>query len=149
MEGFPISESARNARHRANSLLNHHHPSGQAMRHRSPSANPQGREHRRTDGDGSLGPSAYAPYGSSPSGEALEDARRQRDYERHYPSDRHDPMRSSMYELPTREREARPRYQSNAGYVDASRGHHSSDEDYYRSAGGRPRNGYDGQKYYR
>ena len=149
MEGLSVPESAQSARHRANSLLSHHHPSGRAMRHRSPSANTKGVEHRRTDGDGSYGPSAYAPYSSSPSGDATEDARRQRDYERHYPPDRHDPMRSSMYELPAREREPRPRYQSNAGYGDSSRGHYSSDEDFYRSTGGRSHNGYDGQKYYR
>lgn len=144
MEGFSTPESAHSARHRASSLLSHPPPSGRAMRHRSPSANTKGVEHRRTDGDGPFGPSAYAP-----SGDATEEARRQRDYERHYPPDRHDGTRPSMYELPAREREPRQRYQSNAGYGDSSRGQHSGDEDYYRSTGGRSHNSYDGQHYYR
>ncbi|ERF75799.1 hypothetical protein EPUS_01629 [Endocarpon pusillum Z07020] len=144
IEGFSTPESAHNTRHRASSLLSHPHPSGRAMRHRSPSANTKGVEHWRTDGDGAFSPSAYAP-----SGDATEDARRQRDYERHYPPDRHDPMRSSIYELPAREREPRQRYQFNAGYGDSSRGHYNSDEDYYRATGGRSHNSYDGQQYYR
>ncbi|KAF7512076.1 hypothetical protein GJ744_002789 [Endocarpon pusillum] len=144
MEGFSAPESAHSARHRANSLLSHPHPSGRAMRHRSPSANTQGVEHWRTDGDGSFGASAYAP-----SGDATEDARRQRDYERNYPADRHDPMRPSMYESPAREREPRQRYQFHAGYGDSSRAHYNSDEDYYRSTGGRSHNNYEGQQYHR
>jgi hypothetical protein len=54
-----------------------------------------------------------------------------------------------MYEIPARDREPKTRYQSNAGYGDPSRTHYSSDEDYYRSTGGRSQNGYDGQQYYR
>jgi hypothetical protein len=153
-EGLSIPDAAPIPRHRANSILNHHHPSSRSMRHRSPSANTQGgSEYRRLDGDVSFGPSAYGPYSSSPSGDVIEDARRHRDYERHYPPDRHDrhdPMRQSMYEMPAREREARPRYQSNAGYGDTTRTHYNSDEDHYRSTGGRSHNGgYDGQQYYR
>jgi hypothetical protein len=149
MEGLSISESAPPIRNRANSLLNHHHPSGRAMRHRSPSANTKGGEYHRTDSDILFAPTSYGPYSTSPSGEVMEDARRQREFERHYPPDRPEPMRSSMYETSARDREPRPRYQSNAGHGDASRNHYSSDEDYYRSAGGRSHNGYDGQQYYR
>ena len=149
MEGFPIPEANQKPHHRANSVLNKHHQSGRAIRHRSPSANTKGGDYRRPDGDVSCAPTAYAPYGSLPSGDVIEDARRQREYERHRPPDRQEPMRSSMYEMSAREREAGPRYQSSAGYGDSSRGHYSSDEDYYRSTGGRTHNGYDGQKYYR
>lgn len=149
VEGYPNPESIPSTRHRANSLLNHHHPSGRAMRHRSPSANMKGGDYRRSDSEASLAPTFHGPYGSSPSGDVIEDARRHRDYERHYPPDRHEPMRSSIYEMPGREKEARSRYQPNAGYGDTGRGHYSSDEDYYRSTGGRSHNGYDGQQYYR
>ena len=149
MEGLSVPESSSAKRHRANSLLNNHHPSGRAMRHRSPSANTKGGgEYRRTESEVSFGPTSYGPYSSSPSGEVLEDARRQRDFDRQYPPDRQEPMRSSMYEMSARDREPRPRYQSNAGYGDASRNQYN-DEDYYRSTGGRSHNGHDGQQYYR
>jgi hypothetical protein len=149
MEGFSIPENAPNPRNRANSLLAQHHAAGRAMRHRSPSANTKGGDYRRQDGEVSTSAPQYVPYGSSPSGDPVDDTRRHRDYERHYPSDRHEPIRSSMYEMPLREREPRPRYQSNAGFGDSNRGHYSSDEDYYRSTGGRSHNGYDGPQYYR
>lgn len=148
MEGLPVPESAPRMRHRANSLLNHHHPSGKAVRHRSPSSHAKGDDLRRSDADISFGPSSYGIYGSSPSTtDPMEDARRQRDYQRQYQPDRHEQWRASVHELPTRE--PKPRYQANPGYADMSRTHYSSDEDYYRSAGGRSHNGYEGQKYYR
>lgn len=149
VEGHSTSESLPPPRQRANSILNQHHPSGRAIRHRSPSANTKGADRRRPDGDGSFGPSSYGPYSSSPSADILEEARRQREFERRYQPDRHEPSRSSMYELPARDREARPRYPSNAGYGDTSRSHYTSDEDYYRATSGRPQSGYDGQQYYR
>ncbi len=148
MEGFSMPDSAPNPRHRANSVLNHHHTSGRAMRHRSPSANTKGGEYRSRETEASH-PNSYAPYSSSPSGDVIDDARRHREFERHYPPDRHDPIRTSMYELAARDREPRPKYQSNAGYGESNRTHYSSDEDYYRSTGGRSHNGFDGQQYYR
>lgn len=138
MEGLSVPESMPSSRHRANSLLSHH-LSGRATRHRSPSdhSNNNG-DYRRVDVDTSVGPGSYVPYSASPSGDVME---------RHYPAERREPVRTSMYEMSSRGREGKPRYQSSTGYGDPSRGHYGSEEDYYRSTGGH--NGYDGQKYYR
>lgn len=137
VEGLTVPDSTSNSRHHANSLLNHQ----RATRTRSPSVNTKISDYGGPDGDALLGPSSYGPYSASPSGDVIEERRRRRDY---YDN------RQSMYELPSRERDRErereaKRYQPNAGY-DASRVHYSSDEDYYRPAGGRLRNG---QQYYR
>lgn len=153
IEGHSMAESVPNPRHRANSVLSHHPTTGRSVRHRSPSANAKGGggggggNHPRAESEGTSGPTSYTSYNPAPSGDLTEDARRQRDYERHYPPDRHEASRPSMYEMPIRDREPRPRYQSSAGY---GGGQYSSDEDYYRPTGGRSHNGgYDGQQYYR
>lgn len=160
LENLSVPESAPPMRHRANSLLNHHPPPSHALRHRSPSANTKAaNDYRRTTDDDlmmSSGPNAYSggPYSSSPSGgDVMDDPRRQRELgggSRHYPSDRqHESSRSGMYEVPMRDREARPRYSSNAGYGDSGRGQYGSEEDHLRSLAGRSHNGHDGQQYYR
>ena len=157
--------------HRRNSMLNQ---GGRPVRRRSPSAT------TKVAGDGSLttsGGSTYHHYASSPSGTGPGGDDYDSGRHHHHPSslppppaaaaphyhqypagatapaDRRNQHRSSMYEMPSRDRDRDRdvrRYQTGMGYNDPNRGgHYSSDEDYYRSTGGRSHHGYDAQQYHR
>jgi hypothetical protein len=114
MDSYLIPEPANtnSSRHRANSLLSSHHPSGRVMRHRSPSTHIKPgasmSDYRRSEPDSSFGPSSYGAVPSASSSAidpAESDSRRYRDRDRdrerdHYPAtfDRHDAHRPSVYD---------------------------------------------------
>ena len=145
-DNVSISESAPNsARHRSSSLMNHQYPT-RNTRNRSPSASAN--YGHRSENDVSYGTGAYTSSYSSSTGDTGHDARHQREYHERdrarQAADRHDWGRMNAYDVESREREARPRFQSTSG-LEGPRAHYTTaDEEYYRAAayGTNPGNGY-------